>query len=312
MNYPASACMTLILSLMIAPALFAQNNPPYLLNGYMGVEGGESFHYKLELRDSAGDYLNGYSYTFSDHNDTVKTALTAQKDPIAKTLRIREREIIYNNNFHSRALICLVDALLNLETQQYTLSGPLITRTAGHGAACSKGSITFINKKEIDALFSGAPKPEIAAEQHPANTQPTPPAPLNQNEFHKATPVQNKPPAPSVPEKITAGKDGLYNWSADKVIFRIWDGSNVDNDRVTILLNDRPVLENYTLTKDKKTITFDLAGRELNIISVIALNEGNTPPNTANINISDGKKNYDIIAYNKITKTATIRIRKKQ
>lgn len=314
MSYPAGIYLTALIFIMTPSFLSAQESHPYVLNGYMGVEGGESFHYKLELQDSAGDYLKGYSYTFSDNKSTVKTALAAQRDPLRKTLRIQEQEIIYNNHFHSRAVICLVNALLHFEEQQNTLTGPVITRTIEHGATCSKGSITFIHEQEINALFSGAQKPEIAVKQVPDATRPIRPAPgsfSGQKGPHKPVRVKNDPP-PSLPEKITEGKAGLYDWSSDKVTFRIWDGSDVDNDRVTVLFNGRPVLENYTLSKDQKVITFDLSDSALHVISVIALNEGNTPPNTANIMISDGARDHHIIAYNKITKTAIIRIRRKK
>lgn len=298
-----------LLGIMPACSLSAQEKGTYVLNGYMGVEGGESFHYKLELLDSAGAYLKGYSYTFSDNKNAVKTALTAQRDPIQKTLKIQEQEIIYNHGFHSRATICLVNALLHFEEQQNTLSGPIITQTIEQGSTCSKGSISFINKQEIEALFSGPPKQEPEAKPVAAIPKQGP-IRLNQEPV-KQLPVSNHVPPPPVPEKITEGKDGVYDWHSDKIIFRIWDGSDVDNDRVTLLFNGKPLLENYTLNKIPKEVSLSLSGNEMDTISVIALNEGNTPPNTANISISDGSRNYQIIAYNKITKTATIRIRKK-
>jgi len=121
----------------------------YQLKGFIGIQGGESFTYKLELKDSVGDLLSGYAYTYLNEKNDVKAYVTAEVDRGRKTLRVREQTIIYNNYFQSNAIICLVDALLTFSAAEHSLSGPLTTMTAGNGADCSKGSISFSNVAEL-------------------------------------------------------------------------------------------------------------------------------------------------------------------
>ncbi|MBE8968977.1 hypothetical protein IQ277_22970, partial [Nostocales cyanobacterium LEGE 12452] len=87
----------------------------------MGVQGGESFTYKLELKDSVRNILSGYAYTYLNEKNDVKTYVIAEADRDKKTLFIREATIIHNHYFESKALICLVEALLVYSNTEHTL-----------------------------------------------------------------------------------------------------------------------------------------------------------------------------------------------
>jgi len=317
---------TVLLCLLIGNNIFAQEKNTYVLTGYMGVQGGESFTYKLELKDSTGNYLSGYSYIYKTLNNEVKTAVIAKRDKVQKTLNLLEKNIIYNNNFKSKAVICLVESNLAFNKEDQALKGTLITQTIDNGGMCSTGTILFGNKEEINKLFSDQ-IPETP-ERKPNTTTTTafkspainPTQKLNQlmAENKRKEAAENKPavetkkPAALPPAKITEGKEVVYEWNSDKVLLTIWDGSQEDGDRVTVSFNNLNVLTDYTLKNEKKTLELTLDGEQINTISIAALNEGSQPPNTANITIEDGDKSYEIIAYNKIGKRAFIKIRKKK
>lgn len=289
----------------------AQKNE-YTLTGYMGVQGGESFHYEMKLKDSVGNILTGYANTYARPENNVRAYIIAEIDRLGKTIHIRESMIVENNNFVSEYIICLVEANLTFSTTEKTLAGPLITMTAGNGANCSKGSITFSYMNEINALFNPVAKtatPVVAATVPKA----TPPKPVKVvYDTVKTKPVITTQ-APVVPAQviITEGKDKTYNWNTDEVVLAIWDGNTEDGDKVTISYNGNIVLKEYVLTKKQKEIKLPIGGNELNIISIQAINEGGEPPNTANITIKDGDTAYDIVAHNTFGKTALIKIRKK-
>lgn len=310
--------ITGLLATGLSPASHAQQQRHYELKGFMGVQGGESFTYKLDLHDSAGNILGGYAYTYAQEPNTVKTYVTAIVDRENKTLNIREREILSNNHFESKATICLVEALLTYSVQARTISGPLITKTSGNGANCSSGGITFASAAELEQLFNPPPaSPQQAVATKPAGTK-TPAAPKKElgpedNPFiGNAAKQPRQQPVTVTPraDNITEGKDKTYLWKTGQVQLEVWDGNTVDNDKVTILYNGQEVLTNYVLTKEKKKLVLPIGGNELNIITVIALNEGNEPPNTANILLTDGTESYEVIAHNTIGKRALIRIKK--
>lgn len=313
-------------------SITANAKETYVLIGYMGVQGGESFTYRLELKDSTGDYLTGFSYLYKTNNNDVKTAVVAKRDRLNKSLTLKETTIIYNNNFKSKAVICLVESNLQFKVEEQTLKGSLTTQTIDNGGMCSTGSILFTNKAEIDKLFADVfIVKQTAKEQEAANTFYKPPTVNPANKLNKLM-AENKrkenevaartqpkvqsttPKAVPVipPAQITEGKEVIYDWESDKVILTIWDGSQEDGDRVTVSFNNLQVLVDYTLLNEKKIIELNLSADGINTITIAALNEGGQPPNTANITIQDGDKSYEIVAYNKIGKKALIKIQKKK
>jgi hypothetical protein len=291
----------------------------YRLRGFMGVQGGESFTYRLELKDSTRNLLSGYAYTYLNEKNDVKAYVVAEVDRSRKTLLLKELHIVHNNYFRSNAIICLVDALLTYSNEEKSLSGPLITMTAGNGANCSKGSISFANAAELEQLFN----PSIAAiAGTPAQSKPQQkpqdvarkPVKIIYDTLPRSQPKIVLTPGQTekkTPDNITEGKDKSYHWHSAQIVMELWDGNNVDNDRVTVLFNGNEVLQHYTLSKEKKKLTLPVGGNELNIITIIADNEGADPPNTANIMLWDDAVSYEVIAHNTIGKRALIKIRKK-
>jgi len=316
------ACCFLLL-LCSGKLLLAQDKRSYELDGYMGVQGGASFNYNLQLKDSTGPFLSGYSYTYQVRGKVVKTYLSAEINKAQKTLRIKEQAIIYNHGFKSDAVICLVEALLTYDKDQGVLSGPLITKTVDNGRSCSSGSLSFSNKEQIKALFAPtAPVTEKAAKDNIAQKTNTDPDQQLQAYFEHQQPHKTFKPIAQIekkgrdsnkvaaPKSITEGENGTYLWTSDKIIFNIWDGGTEDDDRVDVFYNGKKVLANYTLKNKKKELILAIGGNQLNIISIFAINEGNKPPNTANISIQDGSKTYDIIAHNTVGKKAILMIKK--
>lgn len=289
---------------------------PYKLTGFLGVKGGESFTYELHLKDSTNNLLTGYAYTYLTKGKDVKATITAQIDRAQKKLIIKEGNILENNGFTSKAVICLLNAELIYSEQEEGLNGKLFTKTAGSGALpCSDGSISFINKYQIQQLFDGIniqeTTPTVAAVE--PIQKPTPqvkPDTRIQDSIRIAQYQAQLKALPPKPVSITEGKDKTYDWKSDKVIMEIWDGNNEDGDQVDIELNGKVILAGYVLKNKKHKITLDISNNELSFITIKALNEGGDPPNTANISITDGTETYYIIAHNHTDKKASIKIKR--
>lgn len=315
-------------------SIFSQARESYVLNGYMGVQGGESFSYRLELTDSSENFLSGYSYIYKNKDKDVKTAVVVQRNSNDKSLHLQETTIIYNRGFESKAVICLVESEMKFDEKEKQLKGSLVTQTINSGGTCSRGTILFSNLKEIDALFSAPSSPVAKITSSNTTTFQKPKTNPTQKLHHlmqenkkkeeeearkqaiaaaqeKAKQVAAANQKPEV-KQITEGKEGVYEWNSNFVILKIWDGSQEDGDRVNIYLNQQLVLSNYTLLNKEKELRLELKGNEVQTITIEALNEGAQPPNTANISISDGETVHEIVAFNKIGKKALIKIKKKQ
>lgn len=90
----------------------------------------------------------------------------------------------------------------------------------------------------------------------------------------------------SVANKVTVKSRSI------KII--VWDKEQVDGDKINLSLNGKWILENYTLTKKKKTIEVEL-NEGVNYLVLYALNLGDIPPNTAALIVNDNNTLQEII-----------------
>lgn len=128
-------------------------------------------------------------------------------------------------------------------------------------------------------------EPPVVVETPP--TPPTPPTPVVVDTPPVESPVI---PAgdPSLRQAIT--KERLYV-NKDSISISVWDDNRVDGDIISLVYNGKVLLSNHTLTKAPKAFRVKLQpGR--NIITLIAHNLGEIPPNTAAVEVerNEGKK----------------------
>ncbi len=93
----------------------------------------------------------------------------------------------------------------------------------------------------------------------------------------------------------------------NEITLQVWDKNRVDGDEISLYLNGKPILENYTVSKTKKTINIQLEPGS-NILVMHALNLGRVPPNTAAININDGVKKTNVTLVSDLHKSGAVEI----
>lgn len=93
-----------------------------------------------------------------------------------------------------------------------------------------------------------------------------------------------------------------------KVKIQLWDHQSVDGDRVSLVLNDKWILENYTLKKEKYEMEVELQ-EGVNTFVLHALNLGKISPNTAAILVTDGDKEYRLTLQSTLDKSGTLKIK---
>ncbi len=281
----------------------------YRLKGYLGVEGGESFNYVLEFKDSLG-YISGYSYTYQQEKKDVKAAITGVLDRVNQTLSFQENQLIYNHGFESYATICLIKAILkfNKNGDQLVFSGS-ITSSDITNVSCSGGSIAITGTDALKEVFEKVTIREKETVRKPENTSKNISKPMKVA-YDTAAQKSTVPTILNNIDKITDGIAKTYFGESDTIILEVWDGGKVDGDKISVLINDAVYLDNYTLKRAKKKLIIPLHGNEVTI-SIIAENEGNEAPNTTDIFLTDGKVKHNLFAYNMFGKSAHIRCRRK-
>lgn len=94
--------------------------------------------------------------------------------------------------------------------------------------------------------------------------------------------------------------------SAKKLTLSVWDNERVDGDRISLSLNDKWILRNHEITKERHTLNLELIENQLNQLIFFAENLGDIPPNTTAINISYEGYNKTHIMRSNMEKSATI------
>ena len=88
---------------------------------------------------------------------------------------------------------------------------------------------------------------------------------------------------------IIANEENLNILSKDQSVeFTIFDAGKEDGDKIDLRINGELFLEDYTVTKEKKTFRVDLKQKQTDI-EVLALNVGSSAPNTVKIQGRDSR-----------------------
>jgi hypothetical protein len=106
-----------------------------------------------------------------------------------------------------------------------------------------------------------------------------------------ATEAKPTPEEPKVtpPEKRDLKIIKDFDITPKVVTIDVWDNDVEDGDRVSVMLNNRWILRNYAVTKNKKKVEITLSSG-VNTLVFHADNLGKMPPNTATLSFYDGKE----------------------
>ncbi|MFN4122695.1 MAG: hypothetical protein ACK4GL_05245 [Flavobacteriales bacterium] len=85
-----------------------------------------------------------------------------------------------------------------------------------------------------------------------------------------------------------------FDFKKSRVVLKVWDNSEIDGDTISLIFNNRLLLNEYGLVKKKKKLVVNLEPGE-NTITVIAHNLGRIPLNTAAVNLRSGFKTYHLV-----------------
>ena len=285
--------------LSLAFVSYGQSNK-ITLTGSIEIYSGEVFPYKVVFTETGG-IIRGYSLTYKEPDET-RAKITGTFDRRNRTISFKETEIVYSHGFHTKAFMCLIDAHVEYLSAAggKMLKGP-ITSTDVDKTACTAGVLTFNDQDEMKNLFDIHEKFDTVITM--------------KKKVYAAPDNTIKPPAtviekPLVTDKITKGIEKTYEWHSDTAIIDIWDGGTVDGDQVTLAYNGKPLLTKYSLVKQKKQLRVPVSKQGVDIITILADNEGSDPPNTADLMLTDGKTQYSILSYNNKGQVSVIKIKK--
>lgn len=186
----------------------------------------------------------------------------------------------------------------------------------------SPPGVKIIPKKETpkppkaDPPVAKKPAPEPPVVKKPT---PVPPAPLPQpkaatiDSSARATIKKPKVPAPPVIASRVNEVVKTINTGKGKITINLYDNGTIDNDTVSVYLNNKLVLSKKRLTTNPLTFTFDVdeENEEMEVV-MVAENLGEIPPNTSLMVVKANGQQYEIRITSTEQKNAVVRFRLNQ
>ena len=100
------------------------------------------------------------------------------------------------------------------------------------------------------------------------------------------------------------------NVSNNEIIVRLYDNGEIDDDTISIYMDDQLVLSNKRLSASPLSITLKLNDTDPeHVLVMVAENLGRIPPNTSLMIVQDGDKKYQVRITSTNQKNAMVRFR---
>jgi hypothetical protein len=248
-----------------------------------------SYSYNLRFIVENENKIRGYSLSDLGGPNEVKTKIIGTFDSSKMILTYEEKDILRSKVDLKKNDLCFVKAILKIKKSKMgeSLYGKFTAFEPGKTEICASGEVKLMNTNRIKVLL----KKIYGADESLKN---------------------NGPESKTKPVEISDNKGKEFLVTGTKVKLTVWDQGKVDGDKISIMLNDKYILENYVITASTKVIDLILSDTEKDVIKIIAINEGSLPPNTAAIKIETETEEYPILTQASINEVRTIYLKKKK
>jgi hypothetical protein len=263
------------------------------LDGLISVAGTRS-KYSLSL-NRIGQKIEGFSYANVGTEDETKCSILGSIDTIKEQLYIKEMAIIHTKSKLPYQQFCMLAITLkkskqkNLIMYKGTCKGYLYKTQS----LCASGYLTLVDQpiaaektKELLPLMDTPLIKKIEENLLPSG--------LSTNESNQV---------------LFQNNIQTLHCNSSSILLTIQDNNEMDYDKIAIEVNNDMILSNYTLSKQAKQLSIPLKS-EHTLIKICALNEGNSAPNTAFINLQSTSWSKSFISNLSTDACTTIDIKK--
>jgi WD40 repeat protein len=96
--------------------------------------------------------------------------------------------------------------------------------------------------------------------------------------------------------------------NSHQLTFELWDAQVIDGDIVSIYIDDKCIVNEYSITATKKVVTFDASNHKRVYLYLHAHNLGTISPNTVTMTVSDGNQILEIELRSDLTGSSAVEI----
>ena len=265
--------------------VFSQRTENY--SGIITLENGTPLMFEMEFIQDKG-IVNGFSITGKGTPDETKSDISGIFNKNTKTYKLKETQVLSTNSEADLNTFCYINMEIT-EKGKFSLKRyeGNFTGYFTNGNKCASGRIILMEKEKLEKKVEKIKKKV-------------------EKKIEKKKKKEEKINVMST-KVLKDGDDMLIKCYSDKITIYIWDANQEDGDKISLVVNDKYLLKDFTTKRKRKKIKYKLKKGE-NIIEITAVNLGSNPPNTSRIEIVDSKTKYPIITQLKLNKTAVIKI----
>lgn len=229
--------------------------------------------YRLAFEEIDGQ-ITGYSLSDMGGAHETKSNIKGTYDETTQQLLFREYDVVYTKSPSSEFEMCLVNfegKVKNLNKNKAFSGG--FNGFYPDGTKCVNGLIIVSNTKKV----------EKRAEKLDRRIQKTKRLTQEQKEQFSLKRALDTISMSTVKVNETLN---IFTTNNDLTL-TIYDSGKVDDDRIRLLVNGEEILADYSIVRKPKQIPIRFTAPETKI-EIIALNEGESAPNTVKIELKDG------------------------
>jgi len=279
--------MKILLFILISCNIATAQFIPKEFSGVIKLNDSSFIPYKLSLIQITNSIIEGSSITDEGGKYETKSKISGTYDSDSKILKFKEFDIVYTKSPYEELDFCFVHFEKKIKNfnKLEKITGNFLGQYVD-GTKCIDGKLLLADTQKLEQKISKLKKK------------------YNKPKFHKKKidSVKLQP--------ITKGEDLNVFVKSKTLILQIYDSGKIDDDQINLYINNKLVLENFSIKKEKKSIPITLKKKRLSI-KVVAINEGASPPNTVKIEV---QSQTDFISTKTALKTgeeATLSIIKK-
>lgn len=272
-------------ALLIPVYIYCQDGNNYEFIGMLKLSESGIIPYKITFKKNSESKIEGFSITDFYGSNKTKSKIEGSVSKKQNNITFTETEnisTISNANPKDFCYIHVKNASIKRKNGKTIMEGVFYGKF-NNDSNCAKGTIYLVGTDVLDKIK----KHDTA---------------LNKT---NAVNLLNK----TNQTFLTADHKLNINWQSQQIILELWDAAAFDNDAITLKIDEKPILENYIIEREKKIITVPFA-TNLCTIKIYAVSEGKNPPNTVNVILRDSVTSHAIVTKLKKGESSTVIIKK--
>lgn len=267
----------IFISLLILASSVTAQNEEYKFVGLLSTEHGESVTYKIDFAVNENGKLSGISQTDIFGMNMTKSSIEGAVSKNGKLVSFKETKNLTTKSNADEKDFCFVHVndlkIRSLKNQSY-LSGEF-EGFYNNGEQCVNGELKLISAKVFEMLEDEKLTKNINEEE--------------KDKIKGLTDFVDKGAT-----KLKKGESLNINWAGEFVYLDIWDNNIEDGDVIQLKHNNQIVLAQLEIKNAKHKIKLPIK-KGNNKFELIAISEGETPPNTCYLKLSDGNEEIIVI-----------------